>query len=228
MLTMTRTMLTLLVVTLTTETAVAATGAVMKIDVPSHIEWCVKSGPLLASKLSDDGFRNGAVSGLSDRILVPANNAGLSGTGIPFVASITKAPPADTASAAGATFVITACAVVKATDPPSSGGLFRRQVASASGYAALCGVGDIKACRTDITDKIATDIPATNRGTADSWQWRTTQALGSDDTVSNLVSSVTDTSLRPVKGSTPANVPEGLIVILVFPPGQEPTVTSGP
>jgi hypothetical protein len=207
--------------------AVAATGTVIKIDVPALTEWCVNSSPVQTAKLADEGFRNGAVTGLSSRILVPANNAGLSSTGIPFVASIVPGPAVLVGGVSSATDVITVCAVVKATDAPNGGGVFRRELAGASGYAALCGAGDIKACRSAIADKIAADFPSIDRSAADSWQWRATQALTSDETASNLVGSLADASLRPLKGPTPAGVPADLMVVLAFPLGQEPKTVGG-
>jgi hypothetical protein len=210
------------------QNSAAATGAVVKIDVPPFVEWCVNSAPIQASKLAEDGFRNGAVTGLSSRILVPANNAGLSSTGIPFVASIVPGPTVVVNGVSSATDVITVCAVVKATDAPNGSGVFRRDFAGASGYAALCGAGDIKACRGAIADKIAADFPSVDRSTADSWQWRSTQALASDESAGNLIGSLADASLRPLKGATRAGVPADLMVVLAFPPGQEPKTVGGP
>jgi len=198
------------------------------IDVPELSQWCVNSLPLDSGKLADPGYRNGAVNGLFDLILVPAQNAQILSTGIPFISTIQPSPPLDGNSTSTAFVVLTACAVVKSSDPPAGGRAFHRTLGKAQGYAVLCATTDVKECRGKIIDKAITDRPATARGSADSWEWRTTQALSTMDSADNLIASVSDYSLRPMTRGPVTAAPVDAVVILAFPPGSEPKITLGP
>jgi hypothetical protein len=201
------------------------------VAVPDHTDWCVTSQPV---DLQPDGqvpFGDLVFQALYLRLENSALSSHLPSIGIPFLESsvsqmvssdaavVVAPPPAVSGSLVTANaapplkFTLRVCSVVPTDAPAPPQGVLALTVPKANDYALLCEVARESACKTSIESVLRSANHATDEYIA-AITWRTSQPLTNDPGAANLISSLTDHTLRPLTpGMAPPSTPKLLIVI---------------
>jgi len=206
---------TAMVLPLATPSGVTATPR--RITVPAHIEYCVVSRPVSASNYELPEVREALFQELYKQIEKTVLGAELPSMGVAFVDAIM---PGDDAHEAGSsanssekTYVVRECVIVPALGNPPLPAAGIRQVAERTLTATTCPASSIEACKRDLEKAVREE----NNIAADVARpiiWRTRPALGTDDSVDNLVASMSDAKLRKLKDNIPSvNAQENLVVL---------------
>jgi hypothetical protein len=188
-----------------------------RITVPAHLEYCVVSRPVNASNYALPEVREALFQELYKQIEQAALTAGLPSTGVAFVDAVMPGTDAQEAgpgaNASEKTYVVRECVIVPVSGNPPLPAAGIRQVAERTLTATICPSTSIEACKRDLE----TAVRQANNNAADATRsiiWRTRPALGSDDSVDNLVASMSDAKLRKLKDNIPpVNAQENLVVL---------------
>jgi hypothetical protein len=206
---------TVIVLPLAAPSGVTATPR--RITVPAHIEYCVVSRPVSASNYDLPEVREALFQELYKQIEQAVLAAGLPSMGVAFVDAVTpgtnasEAGPA--ANASEQTYVVRECVIVPALGNPPLPAVGIRQVAERTLTATICPSTSIEACKRDLEKAVRQE----NSSAADATRpivWRTRPAIGTDDSVDNLVASMSDAKLRKVKDSAPSVTVQDNLVTL--------------
>jgi hypothetical protein len=182
-----------------------------RITVPTHREYCVVSRPIDATHYDIPEVREALFQDLSRQIDQAALAAGLPSIGVAFVDAVM--PGSAVSNASEKTYTVRECVVVPASGNPPLPAQGLRQVAERIVTAAICSSTAIDACKQELE----TALRRENNSAPDATQpiiWRTRPALGADDSVENLVKSMSDAKLRKLKDGGPSVTVQDNLVIL--------------
>ena len=188
-----------------------------RITVPAHLEYCVVSRPVSASKYELPEVRDALFQELHKQIEQAALAAELPSMGVTFVDAIMSGNDVHEdgagTSAAEKTYIVRECVIVPALGNPPlpAGGV--RQIAEKTLTATICNSTAIEACKRDLE----TVVRQESNSPADATRpiiWRSRPALRTDDSVDNLVASMSDAKLRKLKDSAPSVTVQDNLVIL--------------
>lgn len=188
-----------------------------RITVPAHLEYCIASRPISASNYELPEVREALFQELYKQIEQAVLAAGLPSMGVAFVDAVMPGTNAhDTGAGANAsekTYVVRECVIVPTLGNPPLPATGIRQVAERTLTATICASTSIEACKQDLEKAVRQE----NNSAADATRpiiWRTRPALGTDDSVDNLVASMSDANLRKLKDSAPSvTVQENLVIL---------------
>jgi hypothetical protein len=188
-----------------------------RITVPAHLEYCVVSRPVSASKYELPEVREALFQQLDKQIEEAALAADLPSIGVTFVDAITPGNDLHEdgagASAPEKTYVVRECVIVPALGNPPLPASGVRQIAGKTLTATICNSTAIEACKRDLEKSIRQE----NGSPADATRpiiWRTRPALLTDDSVDNFVTSMSDAKLRKLKdGAQSATVQDNLVIL---------------
>jgi hypothetical protein len=208
------------VLSLLAPAAISATP--QRVTVPAHFEYCVMSKPVPASAYELPEVREALFQELYKQIEQAALAAQLPSMGVAFVDAIMQGANAQEVPATGvpassapsqATYVVRECAVVPARGAPPLPTSGFREVPERSLYATICAPASIEACKRDLEKVVRPE----NTSPSDALRpiiFRTRPALSSDDSVDNLVASMSDAKLRKLKDSAQSvSVQDNLVIL---------------
>ena len=206
---------TAVVFPLATPSGVTATPR--RITVPAHIEYCVVSRPVSTSNYELPEVREALFQELYKQIEQAVLGAELPSMGVAFVDAIMPGNDAHEAgpgaNSSEKTYVVRECVIVPALGNPPLPAAGIRQVAERTLTATTCPASSIEACKRDLEKAVRQE----NSSAVDATRpiiWRTRPAIGTDDSVDNLVASMSDAKLRKLKDSAPSvTVQENLVIL---------------
>jgi len=192
-----------------------------RITVPAHTEYCVMSKSVNASAYELPEVREALFQELYKQIEQAALAAELPSMGVAFVDAVMPGTDAQGVTATGvqagtapsATYVVRECAVVptRGTPPLPDSGV--RNVPERALYAMICAPESVEACKRDLEKAVRQD----NSSPTDTMRpiiFRTRPALAQDDSVANLVASMSDARLRRLRDSAPqVQAPDDLLIL---------------
>jgi hypothetical protein len=200
----------------------AAAAEPYRVQIPSHILWCVRSQPVDLAAQQDSQFGNVVFMALYGRLEMAALNSAIDSFGVPFLESVTDAPVLQLPPASSLTneappaplpvfLVIRVCVTVSAAAPAPPARVERVHQAAREVYAIRCNADEIEECRMTIITKMKADgfsVPD-----ADYLIWSTRQALESGDSADDLVRDLSDSTFRPLKKGDIPSWPQHLVAV---------------
>jgi hypothetical protein len=174
-----------------------------RITVPAHLEYCVVSRPIDASHYELPEVREALFQELYKQIEKAALAAGLPSIGVAFVDAVMPGSAGPDPNTSEKTYIVSECVVVPASGNPPLPDPGIRQVSERTLTAAICSSTSIEACKQDL-EKAVLQENNSAAGATRPIIWRTRPALSAEDSVDNLVLSMSDAKLRKLKETSPA------------------------
>lgn len=193
----------------------------VRVTVPSHPVWCVKSQPIEIEQDKELRFGDIIFQSMYQRLERNALAAGLPSIGIPYLESSTAGgvPPADTLQKKGdATTVVPVTGAVPIPVPVKyilhvcsavpfgisnklPPGVFELMLSETTVYALLCAVQNESGCKLDIEAYVKKTHNLTDDNLRN-LEWRTNQPKTKDESGAAIANALSDYSLRPLSSDS--------------------------